>query len=400
MTETFQTFSDTVFAPVDKHARLNGEEVNLVEQVRRLVRDKIAPAAGRNDQSGEFPRDNIERLNELCLSAMFIPQAYGGFPLSFATYLMCLREISRACASTGLTWATNFHAANPLIDLASTELKGRYLRRLAEGGLAAIAITEGSGGSDATAMTTTFESAGNEILIRGEKIYITNGDVADFILLFGKWSELGRGRDAISALVVDGNTPGVVVRRKENKLGHRASSTVALGFESARVPRTNLVGNPGEGLALLKRGINRSRISFSAHSIGMARAALDDILGYGNVREVSNKKLLEYQGNQFKLVELVGELLSCENLLWNAAHADDLELSGSNVIPGLLKLKSGDVAVALADMALQLCGGAGYCCEYRAERLWRDARLAPIGEGARELLATNIGKSLARAGLF
>ena len=181
------------------------EERQVLDSVRALAGDEIAPRAAGYDRSGEFPWDNVKAINALGLNAMFVPEAYGGAGMSYAAYLACVREISAACASTGIIWATNFHAAKPLIDFGSEEQKQRLLPRVAEGALCALAITEPEAGSDATGMKTRFTPSGNDgVVIDGGKTFITNGDVADLILLFGKWSDIPpgdkNGRGAITAL--------------------------------------------------------------------------------------------------------------------------------------------------------------------------------------------------------
>jgi len=261
--------------------------------------------------------------------------------------------------------------------------------------LASVAITESSGGSDATAMSTRFRPEGDEIVVDGEKIYITNGDVAEFILLFGKWAPLGEGKKAISALVIQGRPPGLEVRRRENKLGHRASSTVALGFVGLRVPRANLIGEPGAGLSILQSGLNRSRPSVAAHLLGIAQSALHDLIAYGRERKIRGQPILAHQAARFNLAHITSEFVFCNTLLWRVARISDPFTPEFATLSGLLKLKASEVAVQAAEMALQMHGGAGYCREYRAERLMRDARLGPVGEGASEMLLDLIGRNLA-----
>src|SRR5438045_3630744 len=240
-----------LFDRLDALPALSPEERQLLDSVTALARDQIAPRAAGYDRTAEFPWDNIRAINALGLNAMFVPEAYGGAGLSYAAYLSCVREISAACASTGIIWATNFHAIKPLIDFGSEEQKQRLLPRVAEGALAALAITEPAAGSDATHMTTRFTPEGDDIVVSGGKTFITNGDVADLLLVFGKWAGVEDARNAISAIIVEKGTPGLTVLRKEDKLGHRASSTAALAFEEMRVPRANLLGAPGAGLPLL-----------------------------------------------------------------------------------------------------------------------------------------------------
>ena len=207
-----------------------------VEYVRELARKQIAPRAADYDRTGEFPWENVRAINALGLNAMFVPEAYGGAPLSYCAYLACVREVSAACASTGIIWATNFHGAKPLIDFGSEEQKTRLLPRVAQGGLVSLAITEPSAGSDATGMKTRFTPAGGEIVIDGGKTFITSGDVADLILLFGKWNGVDDERAAISALIVEKGTPGLSVVRLEDKMGLRASKTAMYAFTGVEVP--------------------------------------------------------------------------------------------------------------------------------------------------------------------
>src|SRR5713101_7946602 len=232
-----------LFSRLDALPVLSPEERQLVDSVTALARDKIAPRAAEYDRTAEFPWDNIRAINALGISAIFVPEAYGGAGLSYAAYLACVREISKACASTGIIWATNFHAMKPLIDFGTEEQKRRLLPRVAEGALAALAITEPDAGSDATHMTTRFTPTGDAIVVSGGKTFITSGDVANLILVFGKWAEIDDDRKAISAVILEKGTPGFAVLRTEDKMGHRASSTAALAFEDCVVPRANLLGN-------------------------------------------------------------------------------------------------------------------------------------------------------------
>lgn len=386
----------SILEVVDADARLDDAESAMIDQVRRLVETRIAPRAAGYDESRDFPRENMADINALGLNTMFLPEDYGGAPLSYAAYLFALREISSGCASTGLTWATNFHATNPIIDSASTEQLQRFLPVVAEGGLAAIAITEASGGSDATAMSTRFVPDGDEVIIQGEKLYITNGDVSDMILVFGKWAPLGTGKEAISAAVVTGRPAGLEVRRRENKVGHRASSTTMLGYCDVRIPRANLIGKPGTGLSILQTGLNKSRPSVAAHLLGIAQAAIFDMLAYGAERKIRGRPVTSYQTAQFKVAEVISAFVLCNTLMWRVARMEDPFAPEFGILSGMLKLRASEVATLATEASLQMHGGAGYCREFRAERLWRDARLGPVGEGASEMLLDFLGRSLTR----
>ncbi|MBV9553876.1 MAG: acyl-CoA dehydrogenase family protein [Alphaproteobacteria bacterium] len=388
-----------LFDRLDALPPLTPEERQLLDSVRALRRDEIAPRAAEYDRTAEFPWANVEAINALGLNAMFVPEAYGGAGMSYSAYLACVREISAACASTGIVWATNFHAAKPLIDFGSEEQKQRLLPRVAEGALLALAITEPEAGSDATGMRTRFTPAGNDaVTIDGGKIFITNGDVADLILLFGKWSELGangdkNGRDAITALYLEKGTPGFSIVRKEAKLGHRASSTAALAFDNCRVSRANVLGEPGQGLPLLLAALNKSRPSVAAHALGIARAAFGDAVAYINERRQSGRRIVEFQGIQFLLADLATDLAMCEAWLWHVAAL--IERGESDIGPeaSMLKMRASDLAMRIATEAVQLFGGYGYIADNRVERLLRDAKITQIWEGANQLHRQLIGRS-------
>ena len=381
-----------VFERLDGTLALEEEERMIVESVRMLAREKIAPHAEHYDRSAQFPWDNVKAINALGLNAMFIPEAYGGAPLSYAAYLACVREISKACASTGIIWATNFHAIKPLVDFGAEEQKKRLLPRIALGGLASLAITEPSAGSDATGMKTRFRPEGEHIVVDGGKTFITSGDVADLILLFGKWSEIGDDRKSISALILEKGTPGLSVVRTEDKMGHRASSTATLAFDNCRVPRANLLGEPGEGLALLLASLNRSRPSVAAHALGIARAAFEDAVAYINERRQSGRRIIEFQGIQFLLADLATELAQCEAWLWHVARLVDGGAQDFGIEASMLKMRASDLAMRIATEAVQLHGGYGYCKDYRVERLMRDAKITQIWEGTNQIHRQLIGR--------
>ena len=382
-----------LFEQLERARRWGEDERFVLEQVRRVAREVIAPNAERYDRSSEFPWDNVAALNALGLNAVFVPEAYGGAPLSYALYLECVKIVSSACASTGIVYATNFHGSKPLIDFGNEEQKSRLLPRIAEGGLGSLAITEESAGSDATGMKTRFTPDGDEIVVDGAKQFITSGDVADLILLFGKWSGIDDPRGAISALIVEKGAPGMSVVRLEEKMGHRASSTAALAFDGCRVPRANLLGEPGSGLATLLASLNKSRPSSAAHALGIARAAFEDMVAYANQREQSGRRVIEFQGNQFTLADLAGELALAERWLDYVAELVDAGSEDFGLEASLAKLRASDLAMRMATEAVQFHGGYGYCSDFRVERLMRDAKVTQIWEGTNQVHRQLLGRS-------
>ena len=368
----------------------------LLESVKALAREKIAPRAEHYDRTAQFPWDNVHEITALGLNAMFIPEAYGGHPVSYTAYLACVREMAKACASTAIVWSTNFHAVKGLIDFGSEEQKQRLLPRIASGGLVALAITEPSAGSDATGMTTRFTPDGDHIVVDGGKTFISNGDVADLYLLFGKWSGISESRRAVSALVFEKGTPGFSVVRTEDKMGHRAASTAAIAFDQCRVPRANLLGEPGQGLEILIASLNRSRPSIAAHALGIARAAFEDAVAYINERKQSGRRIVEFQGIQFLLADLATELAQCEAWLWHVGRLIDSGATDFGVEASMLKMRASDLAMRITTEAVQLHGGYGYCRDYRVERLMRDAKVTQIWEGTNQIHRQLIGRHFVR----
>jgi acyl-CoA dehydrogenase len=382
-----------LFERLDQSIPFSDDERMVIDAVGRMAREKVMPRAALYDEKSEFPWDNIKDINDLEMNRIFIPEEYEGTGLSYSTYLACCRELSMACAATGIIWATNFHAAGPIMDFGSDEQKKRWLPIVANGGLAALALTEPSAGSDATGMKTRFRPDGDDIVVDGSKTFITSGDVCDVLVLFGKWSELGNGREAISIAVVEKGTPGFQVDRTEKKMGMRASSTAGLSFSNCRIPRKNLLGKPGEGLKMLFHFLNKSRPSVAAHALGIARAALHDAAEYINERTQSGRKIVEFQGIQFMLADMATDLAMCERWLWHVAQrieAGDTDIAQES---SMLKMRASDLAMRISTDAVQLFGGYGYIKDFRVERLMRDAKITQIWEGTNQVHRQVIGRS-------
>jgi alkylation response protein AidB-like acyl-CoA dehydrogenase len=371
----------------------NDEERQILDQVRRMADEVIAPNAEHVDASGEFPWKNVEAINALGLNTIFVPEQFGGMQMSYKLYLEIVSIISEACASTGIIYATNYHGMKPLIDFGNDEQRARLLPRIAEGGLGALAITEPAAGSDATGMKTSFTPHGDDIIIKGSKIFITNGDVADLYLLFGKWSEINDPKAAISVLILEKGAAGFSVVSKERKMGHNGSSTCALSFDNVRMPRKNLIGNPGEGLPILLASLNKSRPSVAAHARGIARAAFKDMVNYGNERVQGGRTVLDFQGNQFTLADLACELLMIERWIDYVADLVDGGEKDFGLEASIAKLRASDLAMKMATECVQFHGGYGYCRDYRAERLMRDAKITQIWEGTNQIHRQLIGRS-------
>ena len=382
-----------IFEQLSRRRSWTSDEALILDQVNRICADVIAPNADRHDRDGTFPQASVDAINELGLNALFVPEDCGGAPVRFSVYLEAVKAIAGACASTGIIYATNFHGMKPLIDFGTQEQRRRLLPRIAEGGLGALAITEAGAGSDATGMKTRFTPRGDEIVVDGTKIFISNGDVAERILLFGKWSEIADDKSAISALIVEKGTPGFSVGRLEDKMGHRGASTAELNFTSARVPRANLLGQPGDGLRILLASLNKSRPSVAAHALGIANAAFKDMVAYMNTRVQSKSRIIDFQGNQFMLADLATDLAMAECWLDYVAGLVESGATDFGLEASMAKMRASDLAMRIATEAVQMHGGYGYIRDYRVERLMRDAKITQIWEGTNQVHRQLIGRS-------
>src|SRR6266516_4092884 len=362
-----------VFDTLERQRNWSEDERLVLDQVKRVAADVIAPKAAEIDRTGEFPWDNVRALNAIGANAIFVPAAYGGLGLSYRLYLAVVKIISEVCASTGIIYSTTFNGLKSLIDIGSAEQKQRLLPRIAAGALGALAITEPTAGSDATDMKTRFTPDGDTIIVEGGKIFITNGDVAELMLLFGKWSEI----------------------RTEDKMGHRGSSTAAIAFNRCRVPRANLLGKPGEGLDILLASLNKSRPSVAAHALGIATAAFKDMVAYMNERVQSGRRIVDFQANQFLLADLATDLAMTERWLDYVASLVEGDTGEFGLEASMLKLRASDLAMRIATEAVQMHGGYGYCRDLRVERLMRDAKITQIWEGTNQIHRQLIGRSFA-----
>ncbi len=385
-----------VFERLDASHNWAEDEAAVIESVSRLAREEIAPRAAEYDKTKTFPWTNVEAINSLGLNGLFIPEAYGGAGMRYEVYIECARLIAAACASTGIIWSTVFHAIKPVIDFGSDDQKQRFLPQIASGGLAALCITEPDAGSDATGMRTKFIPEGDKIRIEGGKRFISNGDVADVFLVFGKWSEIDDAKAAISALVIEKGAPGLETLRLEEKLGHRAASTAELAFNGILVPRENLLKNPGDGLGILFAALNKSRPSVAAHALGIARAAFEAAVDYINERRQSGRRIVDFQGIQFMLADIATDLAMCERWLFHVSQMLDNGVNDVGVEASMLKMRASDLAMKAADICVQLHGGYGYVEDYAAERLFRDAKITQIWEGTNQVHQQLIGRSFAK----
>ena len=379
-----------------ENAYLSEEVEMLRQQLRRFVESEVAPHGEDWEREGQVPRQIFRQMGGLGFLGIRYPEAYGGAELDTLASVVFAEELGRSSFggfAAGVLVHTDM-ASPHLARNGSPEQLQRYMPGIVAGEIiTAIAVTEPDAGSDVAAIRTRAVKDGNGWRLNGAKLFITNGDVADLLLVFGKWTEIEDARGAITAIVVEKGAPGLSVGRKEGKMGHRASSTVALAFDGCRVPRANLLGAPGQGLAILLAALNTSRPSIAAHALGIATAAFTDMVAYMNQRAQFGRKIVDFQGNQFLLADLAAELAMCEAWLDHVAALIDAGENDIALEASIAKLRASDLAMRMTTEAVQMHGGYGYCTDLRVERLMRDAKITQIWEGTNQIHRQLIGRS-------
>jgi alkylation response protein AidB-like acyl-CoA dehydrogenase len=376
--------------------QLGQEHEAIRDMVRDFARKEIAPNALQWDEEQHFPRELFTQLGELGLLGVVIPEEYGGAGLGYVDYVTILEEIGAADGSIGLSVAAhNSLCTNHLFLFGSEELKLRYLPKLASGEwIGAWGLTEPQAGSDAGGTRTTAVQDGDEWVLNGSKTFITHATVGDAAVLVARTSAEG-SHHGISAFFVPFDRPGVAPGKKENKLGMRASDTSSLVLEDCRIPADHLLGNEGDGFVQSMKVLDGGRISIAALSVGIARGALEATLGYSTVREQFGKPISSFQLTQAKLADMAMSVDAARLLTQRSATMKDAGLTTTRE-SSMAKLYASEVAVAVAEEAIQIHGGYGYTKEYPVERAWRDAKLCTIGEGTSEIQRMVIARELLR----
>ncbi|HTJ80452.1 MAG TPA: acyl-CoA dehydrogenase family protein [Polyangiaceae bacterium] len=374
---------------------LTDEQRMVAETARDFATRRLAPGAAERDRTGRFPLEEIGELASLGLLAMKVPVEDGGAGTDNVGYLLAMQAIAEACASTAVILASSNLASKILSDHASPAQKERWLRPYAEGrlGPASFALSEPGCGSDAAALTTTAREVDGDYVIDGAKMWITSGAHAGIHVVFVRTD--GPGARGISCFVVERGTPGLVVGKEEDKMGQRASGTVALSFDGCRVPADQLVGRRGAGYPIALSALGAGRVGIAALSLGLAEAAFAAGLAYAGERRAFGKALTEFQNTQFVLADSRMELDAAWLLAFRAAKLLD---AGDKAAAetSMAKLFATETCGRVVDRMVQLHGGYGYSRDYPVERLYRDARVTRIYEGTSEVQRLVIARELVR----
>lgn len=374
--------------------QLSEEHEMLRKMIREFANEVVAPTAAERDEEARFDREIFDQMAELGLTGIPWPEEYGGSGFDYLAYVIAVEELSRVCASTGVTLSAHVSLAGwPIFKFGSEEQKQKYLRPMAEGKkIGAYGLTEPGAGSDAGGMKTTAKLVGDEYILNGSKIFITNGGVADTYVVFSITDPEQKAK-GVSAFIVEKDFPGFSVGKKENKLGIRSSPTTEIIFEDCRVPKENLLGKEGDGFKIAMMTLDGGRNGIAAQAVGIAQGALDAAVAYAKDRKQFGKPIALQQGIGFKLADMATAIEASRLLTYQAAWKESEGLPYGQA-SAMAKLMAGDTAMKVTTDAVQVFGGYGYTKEYPVERFMRDAKITQIYEGTQEIQRLVISRML------
>lgn len=369
------------------------------EMIRKMVRDfalnEVAPTAAERDEEERFDMDIFNKMAELGLTGIPWPEEYGGIGSDYLAYCIAIEELSRVCASVGVTLSAHTSLAGwPVYKFGTEEQKQKYLRPMAQGEkIGAYGLTEPGSGSDAGGMRTNAKQVGDNYVLNGSKIFITNGGIADIYVVFAVTDPTSK--KGMSAFIVESTFPGFSVGKKEKKLGIRSSPTTEIIFEDCIVPKENLLGEEGDGFKIAMMTLDGGRNGIAAQAVGIAQGALDAAVDYSKERVQFGKPIAAQQGIGFKLADMATNVEAARLLTYQAAW---LESEG---VPygkesAMSKLFAGDTAMKVTTEAVQVFGGYGYTKDYPVERYMRDAKITQIYEGTQEIQKLVISRMITK----
>ncbi len=374
--------------------RLNEDQQAMRDAVRDFCDNEIAPQAATRDEEGRFEEGLVEKLSSMGLFGTYIPEQYGGAGQDCVTYAMTVEELSRACGATGiLVSAHHSLAVDPILNFGTEEQKQKYLPKMASGEwIGCFSLTEPGSGSDAGAARCMAVETDDGWVINGTKNFVTNGADARVTVLFAV-SDPDNPKRRMSAFIVEKGTPGFTLGKLEKKVGIKASSTAELIFEDCRLPKDALLGERGKGLNIALATLDGGRIGVAAQAVGISQAALDFSRDYANTRVQFDRPIGTFQAIQWKLADMAVAIAGARLLTYRAAWLKQNK-QPFGVEAAMAKLYASEVSNRVTDAAIQVYGGYGYCADYPAERLMRDARITELYEGTSEIQRLVIARKL------
>ncbi|WP_121610524.1 acyl-CoA dehydrogenase [Mesobacillus foraminis] len=376
--------------------RLSEEHEMIRKMVRDFARNEVAPSAAERDENEEFDRGIFKKMAGLGLTGIPWAEEYGGIGSDYLAYCIAVEELSRVCASTGVTLSAHTSLAGwPIYKFGSEEQKQKYLKPMALGEkIGAYGLTEPGSGSDAGGMKTTARLEGDHYVLNGSKIFITNGGVADIYIVFALTDPANRHKGT-TAFIIEADFPGFSVGKKEKKLGIRSSPTTEIIFEDCQVPKENVLGQEGEGFKIAMMTLDGGRNGIAAQAVGIAQGALDAAVEYAKGRHQFGKPIAAQQGVGFKLADMATQIEASRLLTYQAAWLESEGLPYGKE-SAMSKLMAGDTAMKVTTDAVQIFGGYGYTKDYPVERFMRDAKITQIYEGTQEIQRLVISRMLTK----
>jgi butyryl-CoA dehydrogenase/short/branched chain acyl-CoA dehydrogenase len=385
--------SDTALlgAPAVPLTSLSEDEILFRDNVRSFAEERIRPLVREMDEKGVFEPELIRQFFHLGLMGIEVPEQFGGAGGKFFEAILAVEELSRVDASAGvIVDVQNTLVNNALLRWGNEEQKRRYLPRMTADLCGAYALSEASSGSDAFALQTRAQLSGNDYVLNGRKLWITNGKEAGLFVLFAS-VDLAAGYKGITAFIIEKTFPGFTVGKKEDKLGIRASSTCELILEDCRVPRNNVLGEVGKGYKIAIETLNEGRIGIGAQMLGVARGAWEYAVKYAQERKQFGQAISNFQGIQFQIAQMATEIEAARMMVYNAARMKDAKMNFVKEA-AMTKLFASQVAERVSSLCVEIYGGYGFTKDYPVEKYFRDSKIGKIYEGTSNMQLSTIAK--------
>ena len=366
--------------------KLDKEHLLLQQMYRAFAENEVEPVAADVDATEEVPMENVKKMARYGFFGIPFPKEYGGQGADYLAYAMAVEELSKKCATTGVIVSAHTSlCCAPIYENGTEEQKKKYLPDLLAGKkFGAFGLTEPGAGTDASGQRTTAVLDGDEYVLNGSKIFITNAGFADVFVVIAM-TDRSKGNHGISAFIVERGTPGFAVGEPEDKMGIRGSSTCELIFEDCRIPKENLLGREGKGFAIAMKTLDGGRIGIASQALGIAEGAIDETVKYTTERKQFGRRISRFQNTQFELADMKTTAEAAQLLVYRAADAKGAGLPYGH-FAAMAKLFAADAASDITRRCLQLFGGYGYTRDYPIERMMRDAKITEIYEGTSEVM--------------
>ena len=372
---------------------LTEEQQALQEMAREFADKEMKPNAAKYDKGDEFSEDVMKKAFDVGFLTCTVPVEYGGGGMNKLDTVIISEELAGGCAGMYTTMMVNALAFTPIILFGTDEQKKKFLAPQTEKmSFSSFCLTEREAGSDAGSMKTRAKKIGKEYIINGSKCFISNGGIASLYVVFAN-SNPDKGMRGLSAFIVPRETPGIIIGKEEDKMGHRASNTVELTFEDVKIPEENLLGKEGIGFIIAMRTLDETRAPVGAAGVGVARAALEYAIEYAKKRRQFGKPIALFQNTSFKIAQMAMEINAARHLVWHAAWLLD-EGMPCGKESAMAKAYGSDVAMKVTTECVQILGGYGYMKDYPVEKLMRDAKLLQIYEGTNEIQRLVISREI------